>query len=206
MQSVKNLLIDLGGVLYEIDIDATLERYHAMQAPGAPRISFSKSEQHEAFSLLDCGQIDMDTFAQTLKNEYQLTGSLEEIKQVWMDLLVGVFEGREAQINQLAQHYRLALLSNTSRFHYAHYAPQCAGMFEQMDHVFTSFDLGIRKPDAIIYETALEKAGWKAAETCFLDDSHTNIEAAGRVGLETFWVEQPTDFTRFINQVLPTSA
>lgn len=196
----KNLLIDLGGVLYQIDIDSTLERYHAMQTPGAPRISFSKSEQHEVFSQLDCGTISIDDFAQTLQADYALTGSLEEIKRIWMDLLIGVFPGREAQITALAQTYRLALLSNTSRFHFNHYAPQCAGMFERMDHVFTSFDLGQRKPDAIIYQTALAKAGWDAEETLFLDDSHTNIQAAAALGLQSFWVEHPADFERFMQQ------
>lgn len=206
MESVKNLLIDLGGVLYQIDIQGTLDRYHAMQAPGARRISFSKSEQHEVFSQLDCGTIEIDTFAQTLKDDYQLTGTLAEIKQIWMDLLIGVFKGREAQIKHLAKSYNLALLSNTSRYHFEYYAPQCAGMFEVMDHVFTSFDLGVRKPDAIIYETALRKAGWKAEETLFLDDSRTNIDAAASFGLQTFWVEQPADFESFMQQAGVTTS
>lgn len=200
MASLQNLLIDLGGVLYQIDIEATLARYAAMQPQDARKISFSKSEQHEVFSQLDCGTISIDDFALTLKTDYALTGSLEEIKQIWMDLLIGVFPGRIAQIKALAQTYRLALLSNTSRFHFDHYAPQCEEMFGEMEHVFTSFNLGERKPDAIIYQKALEQAGWKAEETLFLDDSRTNIEAATACGLQTWWVEEPADFDRFVEK------
>ena len=196
---IKNILIDLGGVLYEIDIQSTIEKYRKMQAPDAEPVNFSKKGQHEYFSLLDCGQIEIDEFAQGLKDSYSLEGSIDEIKQIWLELLIGVIPGRIEQVKTLAQRYNLALLSNTGRFHRDFYYPQCKPMFDQMDYLFYSFEMGVRKPDSEIYEMALRETGWKAEETLFLDDSKNNIEAAQDLGIHTHWIETYDDFEEMMN-------
>ena len=157
-------------------------------------INFSKKGQHEYFSLLDCGQISIEEFGQGLKDAYSLEGTVAEINQIWMELLIGVIPGRIEQVAKLSESYNLALLSNTSRFHKEHYAPQCKPMFDKMDHLFFSFDMGVRKPGKEIYLQALEAAGWKAEETLFLDDSKNNIETANSLGIKTHWIETYDDF------------
>lgn len=200
---IRNLLFDLGGVLYEIDIDRTVQRYNDMREDGAPPVVFNKAVQHDWFTLLDQGQIEIDEFAAGLKSSYRLTGSLEEIKDIWMALLIGVLPGRIEAFQQLAPHYNMALLSNTSRFHRDHYAPQCAPMFSLMDHLCYSFDMGVSKPDDVIYLQALDTLGWKAEETIFLDDSKKNIDAAEKLGFHTAWIEEHDDFHTVVKQLLP---
>jgi putative hydrolase of the HAD superfamily len=200
--AIKNLLIDLGGVLYEIDIDKTLTAYRALQAADTQPLDLSKHHQAEWFSLLDIGQTDIDAFARGMQQTFQLQADLPEIKRIWLDLLIGVLPGRIEQIRALAQHYQLALLSNTSRFHYEFYEEACRPMFQEMKHLFFSFDMGLRKPDPAIYQTALREAGWKAEETLFLDDSRTNIEAAAQEGIQTAWIEQHEDFDAVVRRLL----
>ena len=199
---IKNLFIDLGDVLYAIDIKNTMAKYDQMREPGTPNVEFGKNAQHKWFDLLDTGKIEIDEFAQGLKSSYHLTGSLEEIKQIWMDLLIGVIPGREAAIEALSNKFNLALLSNTSRFHFEYYSPQCKAMFDRMDHLFVSFEMGLRKPDTTIYTTALNKMTWKAEETLFADDSRKNIESAQSVGLKTWWIEQHNDFNLMVNDLM----
>lgn len=199
---IKNLFIDLGDVLYEIDIKSTIEKYDQMREPGAPPVEFGKNAQNKWFDLLDTGQVEIAEFAEGLKSSYQLTGTIEQIKQIWMDLLIGVIPGRVEAISQLAKYYNLALLSNTSRFHFEYYYPQCKSLFDQMDHLFVSFEMGLRKPDSAIYIQALEKMGWKAEETLFADDSKINIESAQKVGIKTWWIEQHSDFELMVENLL----
>lgn len=187
--TVRNLLIDLGGVLYEIDIQSTVDGYTAMKKLGAPDIDYGKSSQHEFFSELDRGEIEIDTFAQGLKDAYHLQGDLEAIKKIWLDLLIGVLPNRAEDIGELAGKYSIALLSNTSRYHHDFYREACEPMFRHMDHLFFSFDMGLRKPDPAIYTTALSQMGWRAEETLFIDDSKINIDAAAALGIQTFWME-----------------
>lgn len=198
-QTIRNLLFDLGGVLYEIDIETTVRQYNDMRKEGAPPVVFNKKTQHNYFSQLDCGEIEIDEFATGLKETFQLQGSLEEIKDIWMSLLIGVLPGRIEALQQLAPNYRMALLSNTSRFHRDHYASQCEPMFSLMDHLCYSFDMGLRKPGDEIYLQALETLGWKAEETLFLDDSKNNIEAAAALGFQTAWIQEHDDFLTVVN-------
>lgn len=194
------MLIDLGGVLLEIDIKSTLDKYRALRAPDADQLDYGKEGQDIWFSRLDRGEVSISEFAQGLKGSFQLQATEEEIIKIWADLLKPVFPGRIAAIRELSKKYNLALLSNTSEYHFGLYGEECAPMFEQMDHVFTSFEMGLSKPDADIYEEALRRSGWKAEETLFLDDSLPNIEGAQAVGIQTFWIETPAHFEKMMKK------
>ena len=196
--SVKNLLIDLGGVLYDVDLASTLDKYRAMQETHTEELRYGKEGQDIWFSRLDEGAIEIDEFAIGLKDSFKLKGSKAEIIKIWRDLLVGLFPGRTEGMQRLSNRYQTALLSNTSRYHFETYYPECKAMFDQMDHIFVSFEMGMRKPNADIYLKALEDTGWKAKETLFFDDSRANIEAAEALGIQTCWVKTPDVFEQFI--------
>ena len=108
-----------------------------------------------------------------------------------MGSLVGVFPGRYSLVGDLAERYTLGLLSNTSRFHYEHYITECRAIFEKMQHLFFSFELGLNKPDPAIYRAVLEQSGWKAEESLFLDDSPENVAAASELGIQAVLIDQP---------------
>lgn len=199
---VRNLLLDLGGVLYEIDLPGTLARFEALRAPGAPPIEYGKNSQHAWFSLGDTGHAGIDAFTAGLREAYQLDATDARLREVWLGVLVGVLPGRVEAVERLAARYRLALLSNTNQFHFEHFAPQCKPMFDRMDHLFLSFEMGVRKPDPEIYLRALAHAGWKAEETLFADDSQANIEAAQALGLQTWWIREHEDFDRMAEALL----
>ena len=115
--AIKNMLIDLGGVLLEIDITGTLEKYRALRAPDADQLDYGKEGQDLWFSKLDRGQVSIEEFAQGLKKSFQLQASEEEIIKIWADLLKPVYPGRVAAVQALSKKYNLALLSNTSEYH-----------------------------------------------------------------------------------------
>ncbi|MDX2248358.1 MAG: HAD family phosphatase [Bacteroidia bacterium] len=196
--AIKNMLIDLGGVLYEIDIQSTLDKYNQMRAPETDPIEYGKYGQHPWFTFLDNGNSDIDEFAAGLKSTFSLSGSIAEIKKIWKDLLIGVFPGRIEAIQLLSKKYNLALLSNTNKYHFDTYYPECKPMFDCMDRVFLSYEMGVRKPDPAMYLQALENMGWKAEETLFLDDSFPNIEAAKALGIQTYWIEIPESFEKMM--------
>lgn len=200
--SIQNLLLDLGGVLYAIDIETTVRQYAALREKGAPPVDYDKSSQHECFSQLDRGEIDIDEFAEGIRVAYRLNTDLETIKDIWSNLLIGVIPGRIESVKKLSRIYNIALLSNTSRFHHAHYHQACQPMFAEMDHLFFSFDMGLRKPDPLIYQEAINQMDWKAGETLFVDDSKVNIEAARKEGIQTFWMETHDHWDVLTNELL----
>jgi putative hydrolase of the HAD superfamily len=50
--------------------------------------------------------------------------------------------------------------------------------------------MGLTKPDPAIFEALLADAGLEATECLFLDDGPKNIEAAKRLGIQTYFVTQ----------------
>jgi putative hydrolase of the HAD superfamily len=57
--------------------------------------------------------------------------------------------------------------------------PEFAGLF---DHVISSHDVGLAKPDPAIFRAALERLGVTAAEAVFVDDLVGHVEAARTLG------------------------
>lgn len=81
--------------------------------------------------------------------------------------------------------YRLGMLSNTCSTHYDFFA---SGRFrlipEAFDVVIASFEIGVMKPDPLIYRIAAERAGVSPAELFFVDDIPANVAGARDAGVD----------------------
>lgn len=93
-------------------------------------------------------------------------------------------------IRRLKTHYCLGLLSNTwyvdgqvmlSKF----------GLADDFDFSVTSAEVGVMKPDAHIYQVALERAKAEPAQAVFVDDAKQNIVGARNLGMHTVHYVDP---------------
>jgi len=64
------------------------------------------------------------------------------------------------------------------------------------DELVLSCELRLAKPEAAIYEAAVEAAAVPAAECLFVDDNEGNVEGAKRAGLQAFRFTDAEDFAR----------
>jgi len=85
---------------------------------------------------------------------------------------------------------RLALVSNCS--HSTRAIVDRLGFDELFDTVVLSFELGVRKPDAGIYQAALAGVGADASEALFVDDQTAYCDGARALGIETRLIVRPT--------------
>ena len=89
-----------------------------------------------------------------------------------------------------AKGYRLFVLSNTNVthlewvFNYCLVAHQVDDFDAFFEKAYYSHLVGMRKPDAEIYEFVLSDANLKAAETLFIDDNGDNIASAKALGIQ----------------------
>src|SRR4051812_24573253 len=81
------------------------------------------------------------------------------------------------------QGYRLVLLSNTCVAHFEHVS-NSFDVLNRFDHHVVSFRVGACKPDAAIFEAALEAIHCKPHECFYTDDIPAYVEAARRFGLQ----------------------
>jgi putative hydrolase of the HAD superfamily len=84
---------------------------------------------------------------------------------------------------------RLALVSNCSNS--TRQIVDRLGFEELFDAVILSFELGVRKPDAAIYEAALDGVGATPAEALFVDDQTDYCDGARALGIETRLIVRP---------------
>ncbi len=198
---IKNILFDLGGVIYDIDPLRTQRAIEALIPEGDKVHFYSKTRQIAAVSLYESGKISTAEFIQTVRATLSLQATDLQIIEAWNALLVGVVKGRVEKLDYLSQYFNLALLSNTNELHYDTIFEDCQPVYAQMQQCFFSFQMGMRKPNAEIFEAVLSAMQWEKEETLFVEDSPPNIEGAIAVGLSVFPINALSDFDHLVDFV-----
>ena len=93
-------------------------------------------------------------------------------------------------IRQLKARYTIGLLSNTW-FSDGGAMLQQFNIADAFHFTLTSAEVGLMKPDARIYQLALQRANAAPAQTLFIDDSERNIIAARKLGMQTIHFVDP---------------
>jgi glucose-1-phosphatase len=184
MPVLRNLVFDLGGVLYAIDPPRTVAALSALRHPDARPAPMA--EAYALFDLLEAGLVQPPDFRSRLRDLLTLEADDQAIDTAWNALLLGVIPGRVEALAILRQRYRLILLSNTNSIHQATIRDACAPLFAQFERLFFSQDMHLRKPDPQIYLQALQEVGMTPAESLFIDDNLPNVAGAQLAGLQGF--------------------
>lgn len=66
-------------------------------------------------------------------------------------------------------------------------------LHDAFDHVVSSYDVGVVKPDRRIFEIAVEHAGAPAERCLFVDDRAENVAAASALGMTGIHYRVPAD-------------
>lgn len=97
-----------------------------------------------------------------------------------------------AFVEQLsAAGHRLGILSNTNPWHWRFVSDRYPILSQAFEVIVTSYDARAMKPEAAIYEYAIERAGVAQEEIFFVDDRPENVEGALAVGLDAVVYRDP---------------
>jgi putative hydrolase of the HAD superfamily len=206
MQNIKNIIFDYGNVIFLLDFQKLKEGWKSLSIDN-PDAFFSHGVQDPIFDAFDRGLATPTEFRDFIRKKigkFDLTD--EEIDAAWNSLLLGVDKGTHEVLAELNKKYRTFLLSNINPIHYDYimnYLQKEFG-FEGNDHLFEktyySHLIGIRKPDAAVFEKVLKENGLKAGETVFIDDIKANLDAAKALGLQTLLMKAPDTIQELIKR------
>ena len=73
---------------------------------------------------------------------------------------------------------------------------------DAFDHIIISAEVGAVKPEAKIYQTALEQAGVRPKEMVFVDDFAVNIEGCEKVGIKGILFRDPDSALKQLKALL----
>lgn len=197
--TTKNILFDLGGVILDIDVQATLKRFYELNFP-ARLLQYPNNMTSDLFFRYETGKIGTDTFRDEVRKITGLDLSDGELDEAWNAMLIRVPLARTQLLEKLQNRYDLYMLSNTSPLHAPVFEKmylETAGrpMKELFKKVYYSFEIGWHKPDREAWEYVINDAGIVPQETLFLDDNIHNIKASQELGFQAIHIHERTSLT-----------
>ena len=197
MQSIKNIIFDLGGVFMNLDFHITERAFINLGITEFPTL-FTQHHANELFEQLETGKISPRVFYEAFRQSTQSQLSDEQIKTAWNALLLDFPVERLDWLDKIRLKYNVYLFSNTNLIHYEAFMQIFTKSTGQPDlnryfiKAYYSHELGLRKPYVASFKKILEVKKLEAAETLFIDDTAKNIEGAQQTGMQTIHLVPPT--------------
>lgn len=205
---IKNIVFDFGGVIFDLAYEQAVESFKRIGLTDADQ-RLDRYHQRGIFEELESGRITPEAFRQELSLMCHRELTHDEVLSAWLGYVGGPVDVRRLDaIDDLrGRGYRTFLLSNTNPYvqQWAESNDFCAHgrpLSSYMDKCYTSFEVGIMKPDEGIFRHMLADAGIEPAETLFLDDSTANIEAARKLGINGLLVQKNSDWRAAVYELL----
>lgn len=198
LKQYDQLIFDLGGVLIDIDYQAT-EKAFTEIGMNDFKTNYSQLHQSELFDKIETGHVSPQHFINKLLDFCIVGTSPNKVVAAW-NAMLGEFPKRKIEILlELKELMPIYLLSNTNEIHMARvYEAWNKVSTIPMDQIFTevflSYEIGKRKPDVSTFNWVCEKLQIEPSKTLFLEDSPQNIEGAKNAGLQTFYYQNAVDF------------
>ncbi|MNS02311.1 Alpha-D-glucose-1-phosphate phosphatase YihX [compost metagenome] len=181
-------IFDLGNVIVDIDFNRVLGAWSDFS-----RVPLATLKQNftmgEAFHQHERGEISDEAFAEAMCHEMDLPLSYEQFAHGWQAVFVALRPEVIDTMNKLReQGHRVVVLSNTNRLHTTFWPGEYPQIHDSADKIYLSQEMGMRKPEARIYQAVLQAEGFSAADTVFFDDNADNIEGANQLGITSILV------------------
>lgn len=187
--AVKAIISDFGGVLTSPLLDAfgaiygdsglTFEQLGEAMAHGAEALGANPLFE------LECGRISEQRFLDLLRDGFEARSGQRPELHRFAETYIDALDPNEEMIAlmcELAADHRMALLTNNVR----EWEPLWRAKLpvdEIFETVVDSAFVGMRKPDAEIYELTLSRLDGVAPGEClFIDDTEVNCDAARELG------------------------
>ena len=195
--NIKNILFDLGGVILDIDVQATLKGFYELGFP-ADLMQFPHSMTTDLFFKYETGKLDTDAFRNAIRKKTGVEMSDQAFNEAWNAMLVRIPAERTDLLKRLSERYSLYMLSNTSSLHvevFENMYLEAAGisMHEVFTKIYYSHEIGWHKPDHEAWQHVIDDAGIRPEETLFLDDNIHNIKASQELGFQSIHIHERTN-------------
>lgn len=181
---INTIIFDFGDIFINLDEQATIDAFQ----------KFGLNEWNDDLIQLntdfETGKISKEDFLLGIQKNIPNT-TTQEIQVAWNSMLSDFPLYRLEFLQMLSKKYRLFLLSNTDAIHIESFEQKNGSSFygdfyQCFEKVYFSYELGMRKPDAEIFNYLLENHELSAKRTLFVDDKKENTDAAQLLGFQVW--------------------
>jgi len=174
---MRNIIFDIGWVLVHLAPQSLLA---LLRTHGAALETLEDVTSRIALHAHESGQLDGPGLIAELAALAPRPPPHAAVAAAWVDM----FEPQPAMFalaERLRRRHRVYLLSNVGELHWAELRRRYR-LHELGHDVIASFEAGVMKPHAGIYQQAETRFGLHPAETVFIDDRTENIAAVQQRG------------------------
>ena len=197
--SVRAVFFDLGGVIVRTEYQAPrqhLAERLGMEYDDLVKIVFDGESGHRA----SIGAIPADVhWASIIKRLKRPASELEAIRH---EFFAGDVIDRTILdfLRSLRGKYKTGLISNAWGDLREYILRE--KIEDAFDHIIISAEVGVVKPEAKIFQIALEQAGVKPKEMVFVDDFAVNIEGCEKLGIKGILFKDPESAMKQLKALL----
>jgi putative hydrolase of the HAD superfamily len=177
--NVDAVVFDLGGVLAEFSGVLTMRELAGIDSDDELWRRWLECEWVRRFER---GRCSAEDFAAGVVSDWQLPISGAEFLETFAGWVQEPYDGAEQLVADTAANVPVAMLSNMNSVHWD-LAVSGWPLVTHFAHVFTSFQLGLIKPDREVFDHVAETLGVEPGRILFLDDNQINVDGARTAGL-----------------------
>ena len=181
---IDTIIFDFGDIFINLDKQATID--------GLEHLGLSSwNEDLDQLNIsFEKGLISRDDFLLGIQKHIP-NATIDDILMAWNAVLLDFPLYRLEFLQLLSKKFRLFLLSNTDAIHINHFEQREGASFygdfyQCFEKVYFSYEMGMRKPDAEIYTTLINRHELTPKRTLFVDDKKENTDAAKALGLHVW--------------------
>ena len=189
-KGIKNLIIDFGGVLIDLDRQRCIENFAKLGMSNVEAM-LDVCHQQGFFLQHEKGLITSAEFRNAIREQIGKVVTDARIDAAWNSFLGSIPTYKLDLLLKLREKYVVYLLSNTNEIHWKwsckhafHY--KAFRVEDYFERIFLSYEMKMVKPDVAIFEKLLEETGIDPKETFFIDDSTENCRVAETLGISTY--------------------
>jgi len=199
--TIKYILFDADGVVINSEI-FSVQYQKEYNVSNDKMLPFFKGE----FQKCIVGKADLIELVKPWLPKWKWTGTVGEFLQFWFKAEDNIDERMISVIKQLRKKGIKCYLATNQEKYRTQYMKNHMGFEELFDHVFSSADIGYKKPEKEFYEFILNEIKNEHKvyphEVMFFDDSKDHVESAKELDIDAHFYKNFEDFKELINPIL----
>jgi putative hydrolase of the HAD superfamily len=194
------LLFDLGGVIIQIDFGRAIAHWATASSRPVATIQ-SRFSMDDAYCRHERGEIDAKEYFAALRSSLGVDLSDAELIEGWNSIYLGVVPGVMPLLQRLRERIPTYAFTNSNRTHQPVTQRLYAEPLACFHKVFSSCDLGLRKPDREAFEAIAEEIKTPLSRILFFDDTLANVEGARAIGMPAVHVRGLPDIAAAVDWI-----
>jgi len=183
--NINAIIFDLGNVLIDFDHRIAAQKLSKFTDKAQDEI-FNLLFDSEVTSLFEEGKISPLQFFSKVKEILNLKLDYDEFLPIWNEIFF--FSEKNCAVFDIATNlkncYKVIVLSNINTLHFE-YVKKTFPILNAFQ-IITSFELGLKKPQAQIYQKALQILDTLPQNVFYTDDRAELVAAANQLGIRSF--------------------